>query len=90
MTDIILSDIEGRLDQITEIISDTKSSSEKKDSPTFIAQNEDIEAPDTSFYPQRRNTPNSSRLVAIAKVLQINYTARSFDKTKFMLYSKHI
>ena len=67
--DIILSDIEGRLDQISEIISDTKSSSEEEDCPTSIAQNKDIEATDTSFYPQRRNTPNSSRLAVIAKVL---------------------
>ena len=51
--DIILSDMEGWLDQITEIISETESSSEKEDCPTSIAQNEDIEAPDTSFYPQR-------------------------------------
>ena len=51
--DIILSDIEGRLDQISEIISDTESLSEEEDCPTSIAQNEDIEAADTSFYPQR-------------------------------------
>ena len=49
--DIILSDI--RLDQITEIISDTESLSEEEDSPTSVAQNKDIEAPDTLFYPQR-------------------------------------
>ena len=67
--DIILSDIEARLDQISKTISDTESSSEEKDCATSIAQNEDIEAADTSFYPQRRNTPNSSRLVAIAEVL---------------------
>ena len=66
--DIILSDIEARLDQISKTISDTESSSEEKDCPTSIAQNEDIEAADTSFYPQRRNTPNSFRLVAIAEV----------------------
>ena len=40
--DIILSDIEARLDQISEIISDTESSSEEEDYPTSIAQNEDI------------------------------------------------
>ena len=51
--DIILSDIKGRLDQIFEIISDTESLSEEEDCPTSIAQNEDIEAADTSFYPQR-------------------------------------
>ena len=67
--DIILSDIEARLDQISEIIFDTESLSEEEDCPTSIAQNEDIEAPDTSFHPQRRNTPNSPRLVAIAEVL---------------------
>ena len=67
--DVILSDIEARLDQISEIISDTESSSEEEDYPTSIAQNEDIEAADTSFYPQRRNTPNSSRLVATSEVL---------------------
>ena len=67
--DIILSDIEARLDQISEMISDAESSSEEEDCPTSIAQNEDIEAADTSFHPQTRNTPNSSRLVAIAEVL---------------------
>ena len=70
--DIVLSDVVGRLDQISEILSDTESSSEEEDCSTSIAQNEDIEAADTSFYPQRRNTPNSSRLVAIAEVLLIN------------------
>ena len=34
--DIILCDIEGRLDQISEIISDTESSSEEEDCPTSI------------------------------------------------------
>ena len=67
--DIILSAIEGRLDQISEIISDSESSSEEEGNPTSAAQNEDVE--DTSFYPQRRSTPNSSRLVAISKVLLI-------------------
>ena len=67
-TDIILSDIEDRLDEISEIISDTKSSSKEEDCRTSNAQNEDIEAADTSFYPQRQNTPNSSRLAAIAEV----------------------
>ena len=68
-TDIILFDILGRLDHISETISDTESSLEEEDCLTSIAQNKDIEATDTSFYPQRRNTPYSSRLVAIAEVL---------------------
>ena len=42
--DIILSDIEGKLDQISEIICDTESSSELEDCPTSIAQNKNIEA----------------------------------------------
>ena len=49
--DIILSDIEGRLDQISEILSYTESSLEEEDCSTSIAQNKDIEAADTSFYP---------------------------------------
>ena len=36
--DIILSDILGRLDQISEIISDTESSLEEEDCLTSIAQ----------------------------------------------------